>query len=53
MSTLKQLKTLAFLQYYTSKITNKMLLYKTMACLQCPKYQERLANAVPYFRPRN
>ncbi|MEH2054930.1 MAG: hypothetical protein V7K97_01865 [Nostoc sp.] len=48
-----ELKTSAFLQSCASKITNKMLLYKTMAYLQCPKYQEILANALPYFRQSN
>ncbi|MEH2061667.1 MAG: hypothetical protein V7K50_05235 [Nostoc sp.] len=48
-----ELKTSAFLQSYASKITNKMLLYKTMAYLQFPKYQEILANALPYFRQSN
>ncbi|MEH1790563.1 hypothetical protein [Nostoc sp.] len=48
-----ELKTSAFLQSCANKFTNKMLLYKTMAYLQRPKYQEILANALPYFRQRN
>ncbi|MEH2151576.1 hypothetical protein [Nostoc sp.] len=42
-------QTSAFLQSCASKLTNKMLLYKTMAYLQCFKYQEILVNALPYF----
>jgi hypothetical protein len=44
-----EFKTSAFLQSYASKLTNKMLLYKTMAYLQRLKYQEILVNALPYF----
>ncbi|MEH2288088.1 hypothetical protein [Nostoc sp.] len=44
-----EFQTSAFLQSYASKLTNKMLLYKTMAYLQCLKYQEILTNALPYF----
>ncbi|WP_334843660.1 hypothetical protein [Nostoc sp.] len=44
-----EFQTSAFFQSCISILTNKMLLYKTMAYLQCLKYQEILANALPYF----
>ncbi|MFN6477093.1 MAG: hypothetical protein RMZ95_012620 [Nostoc sp. DedQUE07] len=44
-----ELQTSAFLQFCISILASKMLLYKTMAYLQCLKYQEILVNALPYF----
>ncbi|MBD0389498.1 MAG: hypothetical protein ICV54_24095 [Nostoc sp. C3-bin3] len=48
-----QLKTSAFWQLLWQQNYQQNVTLENYGFLTIPKYQEILANAIPYFRPRN